>query len=285
MIHLKVTRPGRAYAGWNLLALGDTMSDHADDAQEAAKRGDVCIACSRRLCQFLPDGQHPRRRKDLDLKRGDKLEAPDGACLRFWTIVTGTAAICTSFEDGRRQILGLETKGGTVCGPMSAAENGTWLEALDDCHICELDFSDSASQLQDNAAFLFAVFNATHRRLEDASRHVATLGRLDSTERVILFLADMARRSAPRKNGTGLVSLPMSREDIADYLGLNAETVSRIMSRIKKSGLIRFLSATEYDVPDFAAIERRLPVPIPDRRTGPFLELTASETMIREVSG
>lgn len=243
-----------------------------------------CIACARRLCQFLPDGQHPRVKKDFVLKRGDRIEATNGACLRFWTIITGTAAICALFEDGRRQIVGIDTKGDTICGLMSVSDNTVWLEALDDCHICELDFSAHAAELQKNAGFIGAVFALTHRRLEEMSRHVATLGRLDSTERVILFLGDMARRQQ-QASGSPVVSLPMSREDIADYLGLNAETVSRIMTRLKKSGLIRFLTPTEYEVPDFDAIESRLPVPIPVRRPDVHPAWSAPTEKLQEVLG
>ncbi len=145
----------------------------------------------------------------------------------------------------------------------STRDHAVWLEALDDCQICELDFSGQMAGLQHDAAFLRAMFGVTHGHLEQTSRHVATLGRLDSTERVILFLAEMARRQNTAPESGGCVALPMSREDIADYLGLNAETVSRIMSRLKKSGLVKFLSPTEYVVPDFAAIERRLPVHVP----------------------
>ncbi|MCV6596054.1 MAG: helix-turn-helix domain-containing protein [Mangrovicoccus sp.] len=73
----------------------------------------------------------------------------------------------------------------------------------------------------------------------------------------MLFLAEMAARS-----GYGETHLPMSREDIADYLGLNAETVSRIMTRLRKSGLVQFQSPTDYTIPDMGAITRRLPAEI-----------------------
>ena len=224
-----------------------------------------CAACNRRLCAFLDAGDQLRRPKTLSLARGDRLEALDGACLRVWIILDGTAGICTTFEDGRRQIVGLESRGDAVCGLMSSVEAGLWLEALEDCLICELDFSGAAQRLRADPDFIASMFAVAHDRLEAVTRHVATLGRLDSTERVILFLAEMARR-AGHSDTPALVALPMSREDIADYLGLNTETVSRIMSRIKKSGLVKFLSPTEYMVPDFGAIERRLPVPVPVRR-------------------
>ena len=58
----------------------------------------------------------------------------------------------------------------------------------------------------------------------------------------------------------------MSREDIADYLGLNTETVSRILTRLKKSGLVKFNARNEFIVPDLAELGRRLPVEVPEPR-------------------
>lgn len=244
-----------------------------------------CIICERRFCQFV-DGPRPSRRTGLiSLTRGDRLESDESSCLRFWTVVQGTAAICTTFEDGRRQIIGLETAGDTTCGLMSGLDAGTWLEALDDCVICEQDFSSQAAVLRENPGFVMAVFEVTHRRLEIASRHLATLGRLDSTERVILFLAEMIVRTKGRCVADAAVTLPMSREDIADYLGLNTETVSRIMSRLKKSGLVRFLSPTEYLIPDLTAIRRRLPVAVPETRDVLFGGVSAMRGTIEERAG
>ncbi len=107
-------------------------------------------------------------------------------------------------------------------------------------------------------------------------------GRLDSRERVLLFLAEMALRNAKARRPESPVTLPTSREDMADYLGLNAETISRILGRVRKSGLVRFLSTTEYVIPDMVEIARRLPVapvapasPLPNRTPPPQLEIPA----------
>nr|WP_318246046.1 Crp/Fnr family transcriptional regulator [Seohaeicola saemankumensis] len=218
-----------------------------------------CAFCAIHGCSFRcldPDGRHQR---ELDLDRGERLENGDsGTCLKFWVVLRGTAATCTTFADGRRQILSLETPGDIVCGLMAGHSGQIWLEALSACRICELDLTPEAQTLRHDADFLAATFGVIHKRLERSQAHISTLGRLDSRERVLLFLAQMASSTA-----TGLVTLPMSREDIADYLGLNAETVSRILSRFKKSGVVKFLSPTEYVLPDMGEVARRLPVPLP----------------------
>lgn len=255
------------------------------DARHPLSGADECIACHSRFCQFQDPARRQSRTDLISLNRGDRLEASAQACLKIWTIIQGTAAICRTFEDGRRQIISLETIGETTCGLMAAPESDTWLEALDDCVICEQDFSSYAGALRENPNFILSIFRVTHKQLDIASRHLATLGRLDSTERVILFLAEMVVRTKGRCVSDSTVTLPMSREDIADYLGLNTETVSRIMSRLKKSGLVRFFSPTEYAVPDFAAIERRLPVAVL-RRTNSMAGLAqVGRNSIRETAG
>jgi CRP/FNR family transcriptional regulator len=196
-------------------------------------------------------------------------------------VVNGTAAICTMLKDGRRQISGIERSGDTICGPMAAPETPIWLEALEPATVCELDFENNAAALRQDPGFLMAMFGVVHKRLEDASRHLTTLGRLDSTERLIHFLADNAIRSGNRQP----VRLPMSREDIADYLGLNAETVSRIFSRVRKTGLFAFSSPTDYVVPNLEAIRRRLPVPLAKPVGNPMANIAGQETGDMEKAG
>ncbi len=218
----------------------------------------ACECCPAEGCAFHDLQPLQAHQHSIRLDRGGRLEsAGSGACLQFWVVIEGTAATCTAFEDGRRQIVGLEEKGDVICAAMAGQGTQNWLEALSPCEICEIDLSPEGARLRHDAAFLAATFMVAHRRLTQAQAHISTLGRLDSRERVLLFLAQMASRA-----GKGLVTLHMSREDIADYLGLNAETVSRILSRIKKTGLVKFLSPTEYVVPDMGEIARRLPVPI-----------------------
>ena len=219
---------------------------------------EACAACSLRECSLRDSTRFPVVRQHRILARGERLDCDDaGGCMRFWIVVRGTAGSCTTFSDGRRQIIGLERAGDIICAPMTGNGSQSWLEALSDCEICILDLTRHAESLRDDPDFLAATFHVTHRRLARSQAHLSTLGRLDSQERVTLFLAEMAARESQP-----VVTLHMSREDIADYLGLNAETVSRILSRLKKSGLVKFLSHTEYVVPDMAALERRLPVPV-----------------------
>lgn len=234
--------------------------------KSARAQGDVHVLCSDCVLHACPmHGHDPAAaRRFATLARGDRIDTRQGdACLRFRVVVSGTAATCTTFADGRRQILGIESPGEVICGAMAGAGTQCWLEALDDCTVCDLDLSATAGHLRTDPEFLAISFRIVHRRLERSQAHLSTLGRLDSRERVLLFLVEMDARHAAEFPASPVVRLPMSREDIADYLGLNSETVSRILTQIRKSGLIKFLNRNEYVLPDKDAIARRLPVDLP----------------------
>lgn len=219
-----------------------------------------CQMCCLANCGFKKIDGAEAIVKFHDLERGECLECVEGACLRFWNIIDGYGATTMLFRDGRRQILSIERAGDTICGAMATTESEQKLEALTGCRICEIDLSPAASRLLEDCAFLAMTARLMHERLEKSMAHSAVLGRLDSQERVTYFLAEMAFL----QDGNGsLVTLPMSREDIADYLGLNTDSVSRVLGRIRKSGLFRFVSPTEYTVPDIEAVARRLPIALP----------------------
>lgn len=140
-----------------------------------------CGACSHKLCQFANGGQRVIPVRRLALKRGEQLETCSTRCLRFWLVLDGTVASELLLEDGRRQITGIEFPGDAICGPMVGPDNPIWIEALEDTVICELDFESEARSLRDNPAFMTTMFHMIHDRVERSTRHIAALGRLDST--------------------------------------------------------------------------------------------------------
>lgn len=84
----------------------------------------------------------------------------------------------------------------------------------------------------------------TTENLEHAENHMLLLGRKTSLERVAAFLVEMDRRLA----AAGVMPLPMSRRDIADYLGLTLETVSRALSRLHELGVIGFIGTNRRQI-------------------------------------
>jgi CRP/FNR family transcriptional regulator, nitrogen fixation regulation protein len=80
--------------------------------------------------------------------------------------------------------------------------------------------------------------------LAHAQRHLLVLGRQNATERVAAFLVDMA----DRQGDLDYIDLPMTRGDIADYLGLTIETVSRIFSKFRQRGVIGLRGSREIEI-------------------------------------
>ncbi len=163
----------------------------------------------------------------------------------------GLVAVSVILSDGRRQILCLNTPGESICPVCS---NDCWIEALTPSLLDTSPINPGNGAMED-------LFRLTHNRLISANTHLLTLGRFDGAERVAAFIVDMCRRlGRPVGKAGATLHLPMTRDDIADYLGLNAETVSRLFSRLKKSKIALFPTPTEIIVPDLAALEARAPI-------------------------
>jgi CRP/FNR family transcriptional regulator len=93
--------------------------------------------------------------------------------------------------------------------------------------------------------------------LAAAQQQMVLLGRKTATERLASFLLLLTRRAAriPGRE-PNLVTLPMSRSDIADYLGLTKETVSRVLSALRRDRLIRLRAVEEIEIVDAEGLDR-----------------------------
>jgi CRP/FNR family nitrogen fixation transcriptional regulator len=88
------------------------------------------------------------------------------------------------------------------------------------------------------------LLSMTAKNLLHAEDHMLLLGRKTSLERVAAFLLEMDHRLT----GTGMIALPMSRRDIADYLGLTLETVSRALSYLRDQGILEFAETSQRQI-------------------------------------
>ena len=83
-----------------------------------------------------------------------------------------------------------------------------------------------------------SLLTLTTDNLQHVENHMLLLGRKTAPERVAAFLLEMNGRLT----AAGIIALPMTRRDIADYLGLSLETVSRMLSEFHRKGYLRFLT-------------------------------------------
>jgi CRP/FNR family transcriptional regulator len=123
------------------------------------------------------------------------------------------------------------------------------VEALTPAEVCRFDRKKLEELMVRYPHVEKGYRTGTARQLETAYEHAYALGRQTAMERVAAFLIDLQASSCP-KTSTNTLKLPMTRGDIADFLGLTLETVSRAFSRIKSLGVIRLPSAQEVEIRD-----------------------------------
>jgi CRP/FNR family nitrogen fixation transcriptional regulator len=147
-----------------------------------------------------------------------------------YKVVRGGVRGFRTLSDGRRQICDFYLPG-DVFGIEPGSEYRITAEALTDSLLVAARRGALRPDDGATARDLWALAMSELRRSQD---HALTLGRRSASERVASFLVEMADRI-----GDGLsVDLPMSRQDMADYLGLTIETVSRALTHLQVSNLI-----------------------------------------------
>jgi CRP/FNR family nitrogen fixation transcriptional regulator len=160
----------------------------------------------------------------------------------LYLVVTGAVRIVRLTPDGRRQISGFHFAG-EVFGFEAGAEHHGYAESVDGAGIRVLR---SSSGEFGPSALLLAL-----KSLQRAENHVLLLGRLSATEKMAAFLLGLRER----QDADQMVNLPMQRNDIADYLGLTFETVSRVLRVLKDRGLIRVPRVDQVEILDVEGLE------------------------------
>ena len=155
---------------------------------------------------------------------------------QFYKVVTGAVRSSKLLHDGRRQI-GAFHLPGDIFGLEEGLEHSFSAEAVSDCTIVAADRNDIVALAAKHGGIAHELWSATATSLRGAQEHMLLLGRKTAEERVASFLLKMASN-----NETDRIELPMGRQDIADYLGLTIETVSRTLTHLR-FGAIAFSGA------------------------------------------
>ncbi|WEK51528.1 MAG: helix-turn-helix domain-containing protein [Candidatus Kaistia colombiensis] len=146
-------------------------------------------------------------------------------------------------SDGRRQISAFHLAG-DVFGLESGSEHQFTAEAIVDTTVRLIKRRSLESAAESDALVARNLLSMTMDNLQHAENHMLLLGRKTSLERVAAFLLEMDKRLT----AAGVMVLPMSRRDIADYLGLTLETVSRALSRLHELGILGFIGNSQRQI-------------------------------------
>jgi CRP/FNR family nitrogen fixation transcriptional regulator len=167
-------------------------------------------------------------------RRGEEIFAEGEAASCFFKVVSGTVRTGKLLTDGRRQIDGFHFAG-DIFGLEGGATHRFTAEAVDDVEVITYRRGSFGVLVQSDPAFGEQLMSSMLTSLDRAHDHMVLLGRKTALEKMASFLLDISRRTSHADR----VELPMQRMDIADYLGLTIETVSRVLTQMAKSGLIR----------------------------------------------
>ena len=168
----------------------------------------------------------------------------------LYKVVSGAVRTYKILSDGRRQIGGFYLPG-DIFGLEFANEHALSAEAITDVKVLVVKRSALDSLANRDAGFARQLFALTSRELSRVQDRVLLLIK-SAQERVAGFLLEMAAR-APAGN---FIELPMSRQDIADYLGLTIETVSRTFTSLESCAAIEVLTSRRIVLRNRAALSR-----------------------------
>jgi len=164
-----------------------------------------------------------------------------------YRVVSGAIRLCKHLVDGRRQISDFVLPG-DYCGFLHLDEHRFTAEATSDLEVIAYPHRQVEALGERMPSMRRRLTDFLSRRLMGVQDHLIMLGRQTARERVMSFLLRLATR-AGAKDGD-VVALPMNRQDMADYLGLTIETVSRVMTDLKRSNLVTLPELHEFAITD-----------------------------------
>jgi CRP/FNR family transcriptional regulator, nitrogen fixation regulation protein len=182
--------------------------------------------------------------------RDDEIYAEGDHADCWFKVVSGTVRICKLMADGRRHIAEF-FHAGDCFGLDGAGERAFTAEAVG--NVLAMRFNRTATErlIDERPALARRLCNMTLRNLAHAQTRSLLLGRMTASERVASFLIELAERRDVRR----VLAIPMSRNDIADYLGLTLETVCRALSAMKRDGVIAIPHPQRIEICDHEALE------------------------------
>lgn len=228
---------------------------------------DACAACAirnRAICADLDtteinllNGLGRRRR----LKAGEQLLWEGDEAVLVANVIEGVLKLSSGTADGKEQILGIVYPSDFLGRPFGET-TPYGVEALTDAYVCVFQRADFDRFAREHPRLEHKLLERTLAELDRTRRWMLLLGRMNAEQKVATFLLEMEERLSVG-GCTGPVTqresftLPLSRQQIADVLGLTIETVSRQFTRFKADGLIDLPSRREVTILERAALEDR----------------------------
>jgi len=206
----------------------------------------ACTDCSLRdLCLPLGLGADDLRaledtvKSHRKLNKGEFLYRVGDPFRSLYAIRTGSTKTCEIAADGSVQITGFHLPGELLgIDAINSEKHPCDVVALETTEICELPFGKLEGLARELPGLQHQLFRLMSREIAEEEVQLLMLGRMKAEERLAAFLLSISKRYHHLGYSPTDLHLPMSRQDLGDYLGLALETVSRLFSRFQEDKLI-----------------------------------------------
>lgn len=169
------------------------------------------------------------------------------------SVVSGVATLSRTLEDGRRQTVGLMLPSDFIGRP--GRENSPFdVTAATDVLLCRFERKNFDKILASTPHVATRLLEMTLDELDAARDWAVVLGRMTAREKVSAFLLTLSRRIGTAEGNGVRFALPLTREAMADHLGLTLETASRQISALRRDGVIVTTGRAQVHVPDLSRL-------------------------------
>ena len=180
---------------------------------------------------------------EFTYKKGTEIYGEKEPAEYVYQVKSGAVRSYKLLSDGRRQI-GAFHLAGDIFGLENGSEHRFTAEAIVDTTVRLIKRQSLEMVAESDPMVARNLLSMTTNNLQHAEDHMLLLGRKTSLERVAAFLLEMDKRLT----AAGVIALPMTRRDIADYLGLTLETVSRALSHLHELSILGFIGKNQRQI-------------------------------------
>lgn len=226
----------------------------------------LCASCEARhkgICGALTPtelvslAKHTNKSKH---KPGRELLGETQPISSYSNVMRGVVKLSKMLEDGRQQVVGLKFAPDLLGRPFAELSEVT-AEAASDVETCSFSKATLDHLIKESPDLEHRLLEQALKELDEARDWMLTLGRKTASEKVASFLYLIATHLDPEIGADSIGEvrfvLPMSRVDIADFLGLTVETVSRQITKLRSENIIEVVVNRQILVPDIHKLRMR----------------------------
>jgi CRP/FNR family transcriptional regulator len=192
--------------------------------------------------------------RTLQFKKSQIITRDEDAQITPLIVRSGMIKVSHTLTDGRQQIVDFLTAGDVLIHQAAGKAASATVETTTDVVACEVSLADLETVCIATPELGQSLLCAVLGEIERKNQQVMMLGRKRSDERIASFLLDFSDRAVRRGDPAEYLNLPMSRAEIADYLSLTTETVSRAFSVLREERIVKLPKPHEVEICDLAGL-------------------------------